>query len=78
MSDNYHHCASTVEWVYVSGHMEIQMTLCGLEAVAWCSLPDRFIERPKGFQVEYSEPVPPQCPTCLAHPDLPLLLLGAL
>ena len=74
----YHHCAATTEWIYVNG--QIQMTLCGLEAMGeagWCSLPSRFMERTKGFVVEYSEPVPPKCPDCLAHPDLPLLMLGA-
>lgn len=79
MSQKYHHCAATPEWV-LNGQMEIQMTLCGLESLGglWVSLPDRFMERPKGFLVEYPEPVPPKCPDCLAHPDLPLLLLGRL
>jgi hypothetical protein len=73
----WHHSAATAEWVYVNGQLDIQQTLCGREAIAlWCSLPIRFMLPIMGFQVEYSEPVPPQCPDCLAHPDLPLLLLG--
>jgi hypothetical protein len=55
-------------------------TLCGLDIM------DKLITHldwdiPKHFILDWwsvGSPMPPRCPTCMAHPDYPLILMGEL
>lgn len=68
----YYHCGATAEAQHVD--RGVRVTLCGrkVAGLSW-DFAIHFIENAVS---QFSNK--PQCPVCLNHPDIPLLLLGDL